>query len=98
MVDERLNLHMERETFIIPQNQWLSGLELGDRVNGPALKRLASQLPEGTVAVPEKFWQPTASAVGEIAWKDFQAGRRDDVWKLSPNYYRPSAAEEKRMT
>jgi hypothetical protein len=30
-----------------------------------------------------------------LAWRQYQAGRRDDVWKLAPNYLRLSAAEEK---
>jgi hypothetical protein len=36
-----------------------------------------------------------AEAVGRVAWIAYQAGIRDDVWKLAPQYYRPSYAEEK---
>jgi hypothetical protein len=54
-------------------------------------------LPDGTEVLPEQLWQPVAASVGQLAWKKYQSGHRDDVWKLSPNYYRPSAAEEKRM-
>jgi hypothetical protein len=36
-----------------------------------------------------------AAAVGQVAWRAYQTGRRDDVWKLAPQYFRPSAAEEK---
>jgi hypothetical protein len=39
-----------------------------------------------------------ATTVGQVAWKAYLAGQRDDVWKLAPSYYRPSAAEEKRTT
>lgn len=98
VVRDHLDFRTERDTFIVAQDQWLAGLEPGDRVIGPALKRLAVRLPAGTIALPEQSWQPTAAAVGQVAWKKYQAGHRDDVWKLSPNYYRPSAAEEKRMT
>jgi hypothetical protein len=42
-----------------------------------------------------EFWQPMAATIGQVAWTAFQAGRRDDVWTLVPNYYRASAAEEK---
>jgi tRNA threonylcarbamoyladenosine biosynthesis protein TsaB len=97
IVSEHLNFRTERETLIIPQDEWLTSLEPGDRVIGPALKRLGSRLPAGVIVLPESLWQPTAAAVGQIAWKKYQAGHRDDVWKLSPNYYRASAAEEKRM-
>lgn len=83
-------------TSIIRQDEWLAGLQPGDRVIGPALARLAPRLPQGVVVVPPEFWQPMAEAVGRVAWHAYQAGHRDDVWKLAPNYYRPSYAEEKR--
>jgi tRNA threonylcarbamoyladenosine biosynthesis protein TsaB len=85
------------EVCIIPQEAWLTGLRPGDRVIGPALKRLASRLPAGIEVLSPELWEPTAKSVGELAWKKYLAGHRDDAWTLSPNYYRPSAAEEKRM-
>ncbi len=97
LINDLLNITTERETLIVPQDQWLAGLQPGDRVVGPALRRLTARLPADIHTLPEQLWQPTASAVGQFAWKSYQAGHRDDVWKLSPNYYRPSAAEEKRM-
>jgi tRNA threonylcarbamoyladenosine biosynthesis protein TsaB len=98
LVADKLDIHTVCQASIIPQDRWLAALEPGDRVVGPALKRLAAQLPEGIVALPEELWQPMASVVGQIAWQDYQAGRRDDVWQLVPKYYRPSAAEEKRLS
>jgi tRNA threonylcarbamoyladenosine biosynthesis protein TsaB len=89
------DIPIDCDTSIVPQDIWLAQLRSGDRVIGPALRRLASRLPEGVVAVAEEFWQPMAAAVGRVAWQAYQAGRRDDVWKLAPHYYRPSAAEEK---
>lgn len=83
------------EVAIIGQSAWLDGLRPGDRVIGAGLRPLRSRLPEGVVAEPEDMWQPMADAVGRVAWRDYQAGRRDDVWKLAPQYYRASAAEEK---
>ena len=83
------------DTVILPQDSWLAQLQPGDRVTGPALQRLAARLPAGVIALPEDLWQPTAGAAGRVAWHLYQAGHRDDVWKLVPNYYRPSAAEEK---
>jgi tRNA threonylcarbamoyladenosine biosynthesis protein TsaB len=84
------------KTQIIPQDEWLAALRPGERVTGPALRSLTPRLPPGVLAVPEELWQPTAAAVGSLAWQLYQAGRRDDVWQLIPAYYRPSAAEEKR--
>jgi tRNA threonylcarbamoyladenosine biosynthesis protein TsaB len=86
---------IECNTSIIRQDAWLAELQPGDRVIGPALARLAPQLLQGVVVVPQEFWQPMAEAVGHVALHAYQAGHRDDVWKLAPNYYRLSYAEEK---
>lgn len=83
------------ETRIMTRADWLDELKTGDHVAGPALARLLPQLPTGVVVVPEDCWQPSADAVGRLAWQRYCAGRIDDVWTLSPAYYRPSAAEEK---
>jgi tRNA threonylcarbamoyladenosine biosynthesis protein TsaB len=83
------------ETTIVSQEKWLAELQAGDRVTGPALPRVAARLPAEVLALPDELWQPTAAAVGQVAWRAYQAGQHDDVWKLLPNYFRPSAAEEK---
>jgi tRNA threonylcarbamoyladenosine biosynthesis protein TsaB len=85
----------ELQSRIVPQELWLAELQCGDHVTGPALQRLAPRLPDGVVAVPGELWQPMAAAVGQVAWHSYNDGNRDDVWKLAPLYYRPSAAEEK---
>ena len=41
------------------------------------------------------FWHPTAAHVARLAYRDYLAGHRDDLWNLLPHYSRPSAAEEK---
>jgi tRNA threonylcarbamoyladenosine biosynthesis protein TsaB len=87
---------MSHPTRIVPQDEWLAGLQAGDQVTGPALRRLVPRLPVGVIAIPAELWQPTAAAVGKLAWRLYQAGQRTDVWQLVPAYYRPSAAEEKR--
>jgi tRNA threonylcarbamoyladenosine biosynthesis protein TsaB len=83
------------ETRIISQAAWLAALEPGDHVTGPGLRRLVASLPAGVKVVEQALWQPTAATLGRIALRDYQFGRRDDLWKLVPKYYRPSAAEEK---
>ena len=92
---ERQIIH---ETTILSQADWLRLLARGDYVTGPGLRRFGSALPAEVHVVEESLWLPMASAVGKIGWRDFRAGRRDDVWKLVPQYYRPSAAEEKAAT
>jgi tRNA threonylcarbamoyladenosine biosynthesis protein TsaB len=88
-------LHTNVPTQIVSQDRWLAELLPGDRVTGPALKRLAGRLPSSVASAPTELWQPTAAAVGHLAWQTFRDGHRDDVWMLAPAYYRPSAAEEK---
>lgn len=81
---------------ILTQPAWQNLLQAGDHVTGPGLRRLRIDLPNGVHTVPHDAWQPMASTVGQLAWQDYQAGRRDDLWQLVPLYYRQSAAEEKR--
>jgi tRNA threonylcarbamoyladenosine biosynthesis protein TsaB len=83
------------DTVILGQEKWIAGLRAGERVTGPALQRMAGRLPAEGLALPAELWQPTAAAVGQVAWRAYQAGQCYDVWKLLPNYFRPSAAEEK---
>jgi tRNA threonylcarbamoyladenosine biosynthesis protein TsaB len=83
------------KTQILSQAEWMGVLEAGDAVTGPGLNRLATPLRSETAVVDQGLWQPLAATVGRIGWQDFFAGRRDDLWKLMPQYYRPSAAEEK---
>lgn len=83
------------ETHIWARKQWLAMLRPGDRVVGPPLAQLASQLPPGVFPVDASLWYPRASAVGRLGHAAFTAGREVNPVQLVPNYYRQSAAEEK---
>lgn len=83
------------ENTIVPASEWLASLASGTRVSGPGLARLLDKLPAGVLVAPAEFREPTAATVGQLAHRDHQLGRRDDLWKLMPQYLRPSAAEEK---
>jgi tRNA threonylcarbamoyladenosine biosynthesis protein TsaB len=83
-------------TRILSQSEWLAALEPGDEVTGPGLRRLLLALPADVGVVDESKWVPMATAVGQLGWREYQTGRRDDLWQLLPKYYRASAAEEKR--
>ena len=83
------------ETSIITQDAWLAALRPGDGVTGPAVRRILLRLPKDVTVVPEPRWQSTAETVGQVAWRAYRNGHRDDVWRLVPHYYRQSAAEEK---
>jgi tRNA threonylcarbamoyladenosine biosynthesis protein TsaB len=74
---------------------WLNGLPPRAMVTGPALAKFAARLPSHVTSAPASAWNLTALAVGQVAWRHYQAGRRDDPFQLTPLYLRRSAAEEK---
>lgn len=80
---------------LVAVEDWLAALRTGDLVTGSGLKRLQERLPAGVAKVDEVAWEPRASIVGRLAWRDFESGQRDSLWKLTPVYLRASYAEEK---
>jgi tRNA A37 threonylcarbamoyladenosine modification protein TsaB len=80
---------------LLDNSAWLAKLTLNDWVSGPGLTKLEPRIPNGVTIVERQLWSPTATSVGQLAWRDYQSGRRDDVFSLLPQYSRPSAAEEK---
>lgn len=80
---------------LIDLDTWLASLRPGVCVTGPMLSRIAERLPPGVSTLPAELWRPMAAGVARLAWRQHQAGRRDDLWRLVPVYSRPSAAEEK---
>ncbi len=85
------------ETHVVDDARWLESLRPGDLAAGPALKRLAGQVPDAVRLASEECWQPSAASAARLAWLHYQRGRRDDPFRLLPHYFRPSAAEEKRQ-
>jgi tRNA threonylcarbamoyladenosine biosynthesis protein TsaB len=94
--DENNLLSLTRLTddAIISADDWLTSLKPGTIVAGAALDRLQSRLPPEVIVDPHSR-QPSATIIGQLAHRDYQAGRRDNLWKLAPLYLRPSYAEEK---
>ncbi len=82
------------DAAIEPAREFLERLAPGDAATGPALEKLEAKAPAHARIVAREFWQPGAAAVGQLAWRDFAAGRRDDPFQLAPLYLRPTAAEE----
>ncbi len=80
---------------LIPADAWLARLAPGATVTGPALGRLADRLPPGVRVLAPSEWSPRAAVVGRLAARYHAQGRRDDLWRLVPRYFRRSAAEEK---
>ncbi len=89
------NLISDEATRIVDNEHLLANLIVGDRVTGPGLRRLIQSLPDRVTAEAEEIWRPRAATVGQLGWRQYQAGQRDDIWRLAPQYFRRSAAEEK---
>ena len=83
------------ENRIVPVDQWLAELRAGAIVTGTGIQRFLDRLPADVAVAAEPLREPQAVTVGQLAWKQYDRGRRDDLWKLSPKYLRASAAEEK---
>lgn len=84
-----------RPTEILDNETWLAGLQRGAAVSGPGLARLADRVPVGVRVSAQPTWAPRAATVARLAWLKYEAGLRDDLWTLAPQYFRLSAAEEK---
>ena len=80
---------------IVAADAWLANLSPQTVVTGTGLAKLEGRLPADVVAAPNESREPRAAVVGRLAWRDYESGRRDDLWKLAPLYLRPSYAEEK---
>lgn len=80
---------------LVDVDAWLEGLPSGTMVTGPMLGKLAARVPDGVSVLDRPCWPPKAAVVARLAARDYEAGRRDDVFALAPHYSRRSAAEEK---
>lgn len=82
-------------TQILDNEAWLHRLTAGDCVTGTGLAKLAQRLPKDIQVVAQEYWTPQAAKLGTLAFAKYQSGLRSDFWKLTPQYFRKSAAEEK---
>lgn len=81
-------------TRIIDNHEWLARLAPHVWVTGTGLLRLGP-LPAGIRIVDAAAWTPRASTTGRLAWRAYSVGKRADLWGFAPQYFRPSAAEER---
>ncbi|MGL4514719.1 MAG: tRNA (adenosine(37)-N6)-threonylcarbamoyltransferase complex dimerization subunit type 1 TsaB [Lacipirellulaceae bacterium] len=73
----------------------LAELRQGDTVLGPGVDALDDAAGAPT-AITWQDLEPSAAAVARLAWPRWLAGETEDPLTLVPEYYRTSAAEEKR--
>jgi tRNA threonylcarbamoyladenosine biosynthesis protein TsaB len=83
-------------TEILAIDEWLTRLAPGDAVAGPPVAKLREQLPAGVLVVEVDGPAPAAADVGRLAAVLAERGAVVDPLALVPQYYRQSAAEEKR--
>jgi tRNA threonylcarbamoyladenosine biosynthesis protein TsaB len=83
------------ETHIVDRDSWMDNLNVNSTLIGPILEKLTSKIPDNVPVAPQQSWELRASSVGKLGLHLYQNGHRDDYWRLVPNYYRLSAAEEK---
>jgi tRNA threonylcarbamoyladenosine biosynthesis protein TsaB len=89
-------LDIARASHIEPLGEWLAQLDPAIAVLGPALDspRIRSALPEGFALFDAALNYPSGQWLIELARETWAGGRRDDLWRLEPQYLRQSSAEE----
>jgi tRNA threonylcarbamoyladenosine biosynthesis protein TsaB len=80
---------------IVDAQRWIATLPVGACATGPALVKLAGEVPAHAFVPPREQWFPDAATVGCLAAQRQARGARDDIWTLAPLYLRRTAAEEK---
>jgi len=96
-------------TRVVAREPWLQQLPAHAAVTGPGLRGMEDRFfppagaPPRTTGklgtlrmAPPELWAPRAEMVARLAVRRYEMGQRGDVWRLLPQYFRPSAAEEKR--
>jgi tRNA threonylcarbamoyladenosine biosynthesis protein TsaB len=84
----------EAGSRLVPLAVWAEQLSASAVVSGPGLEKLPANVPPHVRLLPPELWHPQAANVARIAFREFSAGRRDDLWALLPVYSRRAAAEE----
>lgn len=92
--DETGEFAADVPTRIVGAEAWLESLQRGDAVSGPGLDKLASRLPAHVELVEQTRWNPLAATVGQVAWRNYARGERQELLALVPIYFRRTAAEE----
>ena len=91
-----------QSTHLVDQQQWLKELDSGMTVSGPGLSLIEDSLPQATMVVAAARRLPRAAAIAQLAQQRYLASplAAEDLQQqslaLRPEYYRRSAAEEKR--
>ncbi len=92
---ERLNgnWHPCSEVEILESGDWLSRLDDGVAVSGPDIAKFDESSLNGAKPVDRQLWAPRAATVAALGILRLEQHGPDDIWTLSPQYYRKSYAE-----
>ena len=80
---------------IVDNSVAVGEMKSGDFAMGPAFKKLGNRISSAVSLIDPLQWSASATCIGQLAMKLYEAGQRDDIWSLLPLYLRASAAEEK---
>ncbi|MCA9217987.1 MAG: tRNA (adenosine(37)-N6)-threonylcarbamoyltransferase complex dimerization subunit type 1 TsaB [Planctomycetales bacterium] len=94
MIDSR-ELYESIATKIFSPADFVRAVEADDIVTGTGLRRIDQTLLNPNAICPESAWTPTAATLALCGTQMLQRGHIADAWRLVPQYYRKSAAEEK---
>ncbi|MFP6602170.1 MAG: tRNA (adenosine(37)-N6)-threonylcarbamoyltransferase complex dimerization subunit type 1 TsaB [Pirellulaceae bacterium] len=90
-------------THLVTQEQWVQQLEPGLVLSGPGLSLVEDSLPSTVLAIEASRRLPRAAAVARLVQAKLPsvtlptADLNHQIFSLCPEYYRHSAAEEKRL-
>jgi len=90
-------------TQLVAQEQWVQQLEPGLALSGPGLSLVEDSLPSTVLAIEVNRRVPRAAAVAQLVHVKSPsvtlptADLNHQIFSLCPEYYRRSAAEEKRL-
>lgn len=85
---------------IVAREEFVQNLKTHDVVSGPGLAPLAGELAAQSDSIEiagESSWEFNARAIGFLGTKMYESGHEDDLLTIEPLYFRPSAADEKRL-
>ena len=83
-------------TCLVDDAQWIHWVPTSAAVSGAGLQKFPKTDLQNMHVVDRNHWQPRAATVGQLAYAALLTGHSDDIWQFVPQYFRQSAAEEKR--
>lgn len=103
VADSRQQCQAIQLTQLVSQEQWVQQLEPGLALSGPGLSLVEDSLPPTVETIEVSRRLPQAAAVGQLVHAKSPsvtlspADLNHQIFSLCPEYYRRSAAEEKRL-